>query len=97
LALALRSYTESVMTDYYAWAALALALVVASRGSRIRFDVSIALAVTTTILAQWKLPWFPEDRRAAAGLVVWTVATLLALRVLEPELVPYFLAPSPYG
>jgi hypothetical protein len=68
LALALRSYTESVMTDYYAWAALAVALVVAARASRLRFDLAIALAIATTVLAQWKLGWFPWWLIQVAGL-----------------------------
>jgi hypothetical protein len=36
----------------------------------------------------------PGDRQGAANLLVWVLAGLLALRVLEPELVPYFLAPA---
>ncbi len=68
LALALRSYTESVMTDYYAWAALAVALVVAARTSRFRFHLAIALAIATTVLAQWKLGWFPWWLIQVAGL-----------------------------
>ncbi len=68
LALALRSYTESVMTDYYAWAALALGLVVAARGNRLRFDLAVAVAIATTILAQWKLGWFPWWLFQVAGL-----------------------------
>jgi hypothetical protein len=59
LALALRSYTESVMTPYYAWAAVAVIVVVAARSSLLRFNVAIALAVAVTITAQWKLAWFP--------------------------------------
>ena len=38
--------------------------------------------------------WLPENRRSAANVVVWTLGLLFALRVLEPELVPYFLAPA---
>ena len=36
----------------------------------------------------------PEDRRARANLLLWTLGMLFALRVFEPELVPYFLAPT---
>ena len=68
LALALRSYTESVMTDYYVWAALAVALVVAARASRLRFELAIAVAIATTVLAQWKLGWFPWWLIQVAGL-----------------------------
>ncbi len=68
LALALRSYTESVMTDYYAWAALAVGVVVAGRCSRIRFGVAIVLALATSLLAQWKLGWLPWWSIQIAGL-----------------------------
>jgi hypothetical protein len=36
----------------------------------------------------------PEDRRAAANLIVWVLALLFALRAFEPELPTYFLAPA---
>ncbi len=36
----------------------------------------------------------PEDRRAAARLIVWVLALLFALRAFEPELPTYFLAPA---
>jgi hypothetical protein len=36
----------------------------------------------------------PDDRRSAANFVIWILALLFALRVFEPELVPYFLAPA---
>jgi hypothetical protein len=68
LALALRSYTESVMTDYYAWAALAVGVVVAGRCSRIRFDIAVVLALATTLLAQWRLGWLPWWSIQVAGL-----------------------------
>lgn len=83
LALALRSFTESVMTDYYAWAALALVLVVAARGSRLRFGISIALAIAITICAQWKLGWFPWWTIQVVGL-----AGLLAAASQPKPLVP---------
>jgi hypothetical protein len=57
LALALRCYTESVMTDYYLWPALALALVVAARCSNARFVIAIVAAVATTVTAQWHYTW----------------------------------------
>ncbi len=68
LALALRSYTESVMTDYYAWAALAVGVVVAGRCSRLRFGAAIVLALATTLLAQWNLGWLPWWSIQIAGL-----------------------------
>jgi hypothetical protein len=36
----------------------------------------------------------PRDVPRATNVVVWTVAVLFSLRVVEPELVPYFLAPA---
>jgi hypothetical protein len=59
LALALRIYFEPVMDAYYAWPALAVGLVVAARGHHRRFVVSIAIAMLTTVVAQWRLGWFP--------------------------------------
>ncbi len=59
VALALRSYTESVMTPYYSWAALAVGVAVAARCSARRFGIAIVLAVSTTVVAQWHLGWFP--------------------------------------
>ena len=90
LALALRSYTESVMTDYYAWAALAVGLVVAARCSLRRFETSIAVAVATTILAQWKLAWLPWWTIQIVGLTALLVVSMqpqplvLAKQRIEP-------------
>lgn len=57
LALALRIYTDSVMTPYYSWAPLAFAVVVAARRSRERFAIAITLAVVTTVVGQWSIYW----------------------------------------
>jgi hypothetical protein len=76
LALALRSYTESVMTDYYAWAALAVGVVVAARCSLRRFEMSIAVAIATTILAQWKLAWLPWWTIQIVGLTALLVVSM---------------------
>ncbi len=89
LALALRSYTESVMTDYYAWAALAVGVVVAGRCSRIRFEVAIVLALATTLLAQWKLGWLPWWSIQIAGL------TALLVVCSQPK--PLVPAPAKQG
>lgn len=73
LALALRTYTESVMTSYYVWPALALGLVVAARGSRGRFGLSVALAIGVTIGAQLNLelfPWWFIEVAGVTGLLV---------------------------
>jgi hypothetical protein len=77
LALALRCYTESVMTDYYAWPALAVGLVVSGLCTQWRFLAVIATAVLTTVVAQWHLEeylWWVLDM---GGI---TVVLLLSAR-----------------
>jgi hypothetical protein len=59
-------------------------------GAFIRVLVALAAIPVALVLARI----LPADRKEAADLVVWVVAALFALRVLEPELVPYFLAPT---
>jgi hypothetical protein len=59
-------------------------------GAFIRVLVALASIPVALVLARI----LPADRKAAAQLVVWVVAMLFALRVFEPELVPYFLAPT---
>jgi len=59
LGLALRSYTESVMTPYYPWAALAVGVVVAARCTDWRFVTAIGVAVTATVLGEQRLGWLP--------------------------------------
>jgi len=84
VALALRCFTESVMTAYYVWPALAVALVVAARGSTRRFVVAIVVAISTTIVAQWHLgewPWWSLDMAGVAGLLVVSIRP-------EPSAVP---------
>ncbi len=56
----------------------------------IRAGIALAAVPAAFILARF----LPESRRAGAALVVWSLAMLFALRVLEPELFPYFLAPT---
>ena len=99
LALALRSYTESVMTDYYAWAALALGVVVAARGSLRRFEIASAAALATTILAQWKMSWFPWWLIQVIGLAVVLVAASQpqALAVTKPRVEPVRSRPPARG
>ncbi len=73
LALALRCYTESVMTAYYVWPALAVGLVVAARASHRRFAMAIGIAVATTIVAQWHLgewTWWALDMAGVTGLLI---------------------------
>jgi hypothetical protein len=84
VALALRIYTESVLTAYYVWPTLALGLVVAARGSRRLFAVSIAVAIGITIVAQFQLELFQWWALDIAG-----VTALLAVAArpepLDPE------------
>jgi hypothetical protein len=74
VALALRLCVEVTMTDYYVWPALAVGLVVAAGCSRLRFGLSIAVAILTTVVAQWNLAWLPWWSIQVAG-----VAALLAI------------------
>ena len=75
LALALRCYTESVMTDYYMWPALAVGLVVAARCSNLRFAIAIVAAVFTTIAAQWHYSWLPWWLLDAGGITLLLAAS----------------------
>jgi hypothetical protein len=68
LALALRIYTESVLTSYYMWPALAVALVIASRASTRRFGVAIGVVIATTVVAQWHLDVYPWWLLQVAGI-----------------------------
>ena len=68
VALALRSYTESVLVAYYLVAALAIGVVVAARCSRWRFGIAISLAIATTILGQLRLGWLPWWLMQVGGL-----------------------------
>ena len=71
LALALRTYTESVMTAYYSWPALAVGLVIAARATRRRFAVAVGAAVLTTVVAQWHL-----------GTAVWWGAQIAGVTIV---------------
>lgn len=53
LALALRVYTESVMTAYYTWPALAVGVLIAGRATTRRFVVALAAAAVTLVVGQW--------------------------------------------
>ena len=73
LALALRTYTEAVTTAYYMWPALAVALVVAARGSQRRFAIAIVVAIAATVFAQWNLdvwPWWLLNVAGVTGVLV---------------------------
>ncbi len=56
----------------------------------IRSAVALAAIPAAIVLARF----LPKSRWQGAPLVVWTVTMLFALRVAEPELFPYFLAPA---
>jgi hypothetical protein len=60
-ALTLRCVTESVMTPFYVWPALAVGLVAAAALGGIRLQVASGIAFFTTVTAQWglgELPWW---------------------------------------
>jgi hypothetical protein len=87
VALALRSYTESVLDAYYPWAALAVGLVVAATCSRWRFGIAIVLGVAATVIAQWKLGWLPWWIVQIVGLTaLLTLASLEQLVWAKPAL-----------
>jgi hypothetical protein len=71
--LALRVYTESVMTAYYVWPALAVGMVVGARGSRPRFGIAVVVGIVTTVVAQWHLgvfPWWSLDVAGVTGVLI---------------------------
>ena len=83
---ALRLCFEVTMTDYYVWPPLAVGLVVAARCSRLRFAVSIAIAILTTVIAQWNLgwlPWWSIDVAGVAGLLVITSHPVAVVPAIE--------------
>jgi hypothetical protein len=83
--LGLRCYTESVMTPYYVWPALAVGVVVAARRNAWCFGLVVAAAVFTTVAAQWELstyPWWVID---VVGLTVVLVGTLDPRALARPE------------
>ena len=55
--LSVRIFLETVMYSYYIWPALAVALVVAARGSRRRFGIAVVLAIVLTVVTQWHMSW----------------------------------------
>lgn len=59
-------------------------------GAFIRILVALSAIPAALVLARF----LPNGRQPAATMVLWTLALLFALRVAEPELVPYFLAPT---
>jgi hypothetical protein len=93
VALALRPYTESVMTAYYPWAALAVGLVVAAQCGR-RFVLAVVVATATTVLAEQHLGWLPWWTIQMAGV------TGLLILAAPPKLLavsPQVIEPKPNG
>ncbi|MGA8724874.1 MAG: hypothetical protein WB565_07515 [Acidimicrobiales bacterium] len=56
----------------------------------VRAAVALAAIPAAVVLVRF----LPRSRRGGAALVLWTLAALFTLRVFEPELFPYFLAPA---
>ena len=74
VAFGLRVYLETVMYSYYVWPVLAVALAVAARGSRRRFGIAVTLAILTTVVGQWHLPWVEWWLIEIAGITGLLVA-----------------------
>ncbi len=73
------------MTPCAAWAALAVAVVIAARGSLVRFDIAIALALAITITAQWRLAWFPWWAVQVVGLTALLALTAQPMPLVLPK------------
>jgi hypothetical protein len=93
LGLALRPYTESVMTAYYPWATLAVGLVVAARRGG-RFGVAVVVAIATTVLAEQHLAWLPWWTIQIAGV---TALLIVAAPPNPLALAPGMVEPRPGG
>jgi hypothetical protein len=82
LALALRIYTESVMTAYYTWPALALGILIAARASTRRFVIALVAAAVALVVGQWLIDsyvWW------AVQVAAVTVILSAASKPLPPE------------
>lgn len=86
LGLFLWPLTESVMTAYYVWPALALGLAVAAKADARRFGVALVLSVAVTVVAQWHLGWLPWWLLVVGGTALVLAASARPAPV-EPELV----------
>ena len=87
-ALALRVLTEPVMTSYYTWPPLAVAVIVAARAHLSRFAVAVAVAVLGTVVAQWRIGeywWWALALAAVAGTLVAAARLLPLAADYEPE------------
>jgi hypothetical protein len=88
VALGLRSVTESVMTPYYAWAALAVGVAVAARCSARRFGIAVAVAISTTIVAQWTLGWLTWWTVQMVGLIALLAVASAPASIQSPSAAP---------
>ncbi len=82
LALALRTYTESVMTAYYVWPALAVGILIAARASTRRFVIALVAAVVALVVGIWQINpyvWW------AVQMAAVTVILVAAASPLPPE------------
>jgi hypothetical protein len=73
LALALRVYTESVMTPYYSWPALAFGVLIATRATNRRFTLATLAALATLVVGQWHIDsyvWWALQVAGVTGVLV---------------------------
>jgi len=82
LALALRVYTESVMTAYYVWPALAFGVLIAARASTRRFVIALVAALVALVVGQWLIDSYVWWAVQVAAVTVMLVA---AASPLPPE------------
>ncbi len=82
LALALRFFTESVITPYYVWPALAMAAVASVRAQWWRFGSTLGAIVFVTVTSQWHLAWAAWWALNVVGLVF---VLLCAIPLRESE------------
>ena len=78
LALALRVYTESVMTADDTWPALALGILVAARADVRRFVTVLVAAVVTLVVGQWSIDSYVWWAVQVVGVTVILVAAAAA-------------------
>jgi hypothetical protein len=95
IGLALRCYTESVMTSYYVWPALAVGLVVAARRNVWSFGLALAVAIFTTVAAQWQLSEYPWWAIQVAGVTVVLIAGVRQNTMATVRGVPMTSSPGP--
>jgi len=88
-AMGLRCLTESVMDPFYLWPAIAVALVVATRGRPWRLAAALCLALAVTVVAEmrpseWLLWWGAVTGGLVALLVVAVPPRASRVRPLVP-------------